>query len=266
MMTDSEPSLPKPLQVFPNVYYTDQRAKRQNFDLYSPRDPEGPSPIILWIHGGAWQKGDKGVLNDKIQYVEAGFSLARLNYRYATEAPYPAQLDDVKAALLLICEEAEYFNIDTNNIFLGGHSAGAHLAACLGHAMADTQFPVSAIAFNAGPVEFFSLSEYRRARDKENGGALEILLGHTVDADPESAKRASPYHLITDRSPAHFIAFGAEDVVVPPQQGEIYAEALGKAGVDASLTIYEGAGHVSPCFSDPSHNEAIIQFFTKHLS
>ncbi|MCH2154927.1 MAG: alpha/beta hydrolase [Opitutales bacterium] len=205
-------------------------------------------------------------MNDKIQYVEAGFSFARLNYRYATEAPYPAQLDDVKAALLLICEEAEYFNIDKNNIFLAGHSAGAHLAACLGHAMVDSAFPVSAIACDAGPMNFISLWEYRLLRLNGNPGGMEILLGHSVDADPESAKRASPYHLITDRSPAHFLSYGSEDVVVPPQQGEIYAEALDQAGIDASLTIYEGAGHGSPCFFDSSHNEAVIEFFTKHLS
>ena len=114
--------------------------RRLAMDIWLPRDAAGtPVPLVVWIHGGAFQLGDRRELPptfapDSVFRLlnEAGIACATVDYRHALEAPFPAQLHDLKAAVRYLREHADVLGIDAGRIGAWGESAGGHLAALLG--------------------------------------------------------------------------------------------------------------------------------------
>lgn len=105
---------------------------RQMFDLYLPRGVQGTLPCLVFIHGGFWQEGDKSVSGFAAKtFVEAGFAYVGLGYTITPEVTLTELVSEIRAALLYLQQHAEPLGIDPNRIVVTGHSAGAHLAACL---------------------------------------------------------------------------------------------------------------------------------------
>lgn len=104
---------------------------RNQFDLYLPKEAGKPLPLILWVHGGAFVAGDKcGVENWGYMLAGNGFAVAVMNYEWAPEAAYPAQVIQIKECLLKLQAMAEEgYPLDINQVVLAGDSAGAHMAA-----------------------------------------------------------------------------------------------------------------------------------------
>ena len=108
-------------------------------DIWLPRNASGPVPLVLWVHGGAFQLGDRRELpptfapNSVFRLLnEAGIACATADYRHSLEAPFPAQLHDLKAAVRYLREFADELNIDPDRFGAWGESAGGHLVALLG--------------------------------------------------------------------------------------------------------------------------------------
>src|SRR6478735_7536202 len=108
-------------------------------DIWLPRNTAGPTPLVLWVHGGAFQLGDRMELPptfapDSVFRLlnQAGIACATADYRHSLEAPFPAQLHDLKAAVRYLREHADMLGIDAGRIGAWGESAGGHLAALLG--------------------------------------------------------------------------------------------------------------------------------------
>ena len=103
---------------------------RNTFDLYLPQT-DGPAPVILWAHGGAFVAGDKaGVENWATCLASEGFAVAAMNYQWAPEARYPAQvaqLGECYAALETLARGGA--PLDLARFAVAGDSAGAHMAA-----------------------------------------------------------------------------------------------------------------------------------------
>lgn len=109
---------------------------RQVLDLYLPADPPaGPRPVILFVHGGGWRRGDKampGMVDHKLaHWVPRGWAFAAMNYRLWPEVDVLAQCDDVAQALAWLQRQAPALGLDARRLSLLGHSAGAQLAALL---------------------------------------------------------------------------------------------------------------------------------------
>lgn len=99
-------------------------------DLYRPKDAEGLLPVIVSVHGGAYFYGTK----ETYQYYCAdlsrrGFAVVNFNYRLAPEYRFPAPLEDTNTVLQWLTEHAEEYQVDINNIFMVGDSAGAQIAS-----------------------------------------------------------------------------------------------------------------------------------------
>src|SRR6188768_351395 len=106
-------------------------------DLWVPPAP-APPPLVVWIHGGAWLSGDRRYLPETLRpdqlfdaLLAAGLAVATVDYRLAREAPFPAQLHDVKAALRYLRAFAAELGVDAGRAGVWGESAGGHLAALL---------------------------------------------------------------------------------------------------------------------------------------
>lgn len=104
---------------------------RNQFDLYLPKDTAEPVPLILWVHGGAFVAGDKrGVENWGYMLAANGYAVAAMNYEWAPEAVYPAQLIQIRECYLKLQElAAAGCPLDLGRVILAGDSAGAHMAA-----------------------------------------------------------------------------------------------------------------------------------------
>lgn len=113
--------------------YVENGHERQVLDIYSPRErSDGLIPVMFWIHGGGWQVGDKSdvALKPKV-FVERGFVFVSTNYRLLPDVEMDVLIRDVAKALGWVHENIADYGGDPNRIFVGGHSAGAQLAALL---------------------------------------------------------------------------------------------------------------------------------------
>src|SRR5262249_28651835 len=109
--------------------YTDTKNERQTLDVYAPTEGKD-HPVVVWIHGGGWQAGDKKDVQKKPQaLVDKGFVLVSINYRLLPEVTIKQMAEDVAKAIRWVHDHAKDYGGDPDTLFVMGHSAGAQLAA-----------------------------------------------------------------------------------------------------------------------------------------
>ena len=123
----------RPAEVANAAVQRDLVYKRVNgevltLDLYFPEKFSGPLPVIVWIHGGGWSRGRKERC-PAVALVNDGYVIASIDYRLTSTAPFPAQIEDCKAAVRWLRANASQYSLDPDHIGVWGHSAGGHLAA-----------------------------------------------------------------------------------------------------------------------------------------
>lgn len=124
--------------------------RRNQFDLYLLRTADGPCPVVLWIHGGAFVAGDKAGIAGWATYLASeGVAVAAMNYQWAPEAAWPAQVIQVGECCRCLGRAAKRYGLDIARLMLAGDSAGAHIAAQF--ALAQTS-PAFTDASGLGPV------------------------------------------------------------------------------------------------------------------
>ena len=212
-------------------------------DLYCPENVSGPLPVIVWIHGGGWRNGGKRKC-PAVALVPDGYAVASIDYRLSSIAPFPAQIEDCKAAVRWLRANAATYHLDPDRIGAWGMSAGGHLAALLGTSGGvpnlegsgdNTQYSsrVQAVCDVAGPADLTALTNVGPKRMF----AIETLLGGPLEQDQAKAIAASPIHYVSKDDPPFLIVHGEGDRVIPVEQSQRFYEALRKAGVNATLKI-----------------------------
>lgn len=102
----------------------------QKLDIFLPEPADQPAPVLIFIHGGGWVECDKNQFSFAFgSLLERGIMVVSVNYRLAPAHRYPAAVEDCRDAVLWVREYITGFGGDPERLFLGGHSAGAHLAA-----------------------------------------------------------------------------------------------------------------------------------------
>jgi acetyl esterase/lipase len=249
-------------------------------DLYLPT-VERP-PLVMWIHGGGWQTGDKAA-PPLLWLTRHGFAVASVSYRLTDVATFPAQFHDVKAALGWLRAHAETYGYDGERIAAAGGSAGGHLAALLGvtaHQVdhhgdegepTDPPIGLAAVVDYFGPTDFdlFKLPNDEIAR--RNSPVYKLFGGEPAD-HPDLVAQASPARHVTPGAPDTpgappiFIIHGGGDVVVSPRQAELLHERYEAAGVESTLRIIPDAPHSGPMFfQNDSLNTEVLDFLNRHL-
>jgi acetyl esterase/lipase len=183
-------------------------------------------PAALYVHGGGWSAGDpsEGLEAWGCPLLERhGFVAESARYRLSTEAPHPAQLDDVRAALRRLRERHEW-------VAVWGFSAGGHLAALAGLAE-----DVQAVALGS-PVTDFTVPGGLVSHESE---VAQRLLG----GDDALAAAASPVTHVRPDAPPFLIAHGTADRSVPFEHARRLHAALLAVGARSELVPIEGADH-----------------------
>lgn len=264
---------PIPFRVFRDLPYVPGGGPRQRLDLYLPAHATAPCPLVVYIHGGAWRIGTKA--ESPAPFLAAlGYAAASIDYRLSQDAPWPAQIEDCKAAIRWLRAHSHEYGIDGNHIGVWGASAGGQLATLLGvtgHASdfdtganLDQSSAVQCVVDMFGPSDFLHYGDPPRDLDAP-GNAVAELLGGPVSTHQALARSASPVYFVT-REAAPFLIFqGDHDPLVPLQQSEELNAALQKAGVASTLQIVPGGGHGGRGFSTPANRELILDFFERYL-
>ncbi|NKJ01778.1 alpha/beta hydrolase [Novosphingobium sp. SG707] len=228
-------------------------------DIYMPPKSVGPKPLVLYIHGGGWVAGHtrhSGALADfpaaLARLAGEGFVVASLEYRLAAEAPFPAQVQDARAALRFLKGNATRFGIDPTRTGIWGGSAGGHLSALTALSCGDTSLDapgtkaapgsecVQAAAIWYGVFDFAALSA---GRPGGQDGAAGKLLGCDGPCTAEKFAAASPNTYIDAKDPPFLLIHGVEDMTVPVAQSHLAEEKLKAAGVPVESIYIDGVDH-----------------------
>jgi acetyl esterase/lipase len=272
--------LPAGVKAEREIPYVVNGHPNQVLDLFLPEQPSAqPLPLMIWIHGGAWMAGDQA--SPPVLYlVNKGFAVASIQYRFSSDAIWPAQAYDCKAAVRFLRANAAKYNFDPDHFGLGGDSAGGHLAALVGtsgnvqemegdlgntnvssrvQAVVDWFGPtdVTLLGQQAGPHSFI---QHDTADSPESR-----LLGGPVQEKRELAKTANPLTYIDKSDPPFLIMHGDNDQLVPLAQSVILAKALIDAGVEVTMKTIPGAGHEGPEFRSAESQRLIEEFLSRHL-
>jgi acetyl esterase/lipase len=269
-------ALPPGAKAFHDIAYVPNGTERQKLDLYVPAAPKGP--LLVWIHGGGWIS-DSRVNPQGLPMLLQGYCVASLDYRYSTEAVFPAQIQDCKAALRWLRAHAAQYGYDPKRIGAMGASAGGHLVALLATTGATRDFDVgenldqsSAIRCGIddfGPADF---PGWKPASDNpmiQRSGAQSIvvmLLGGSIDEKMDLARQASPVFWASKDSAPLFIQHGTADPIVAMAQSQELADKLKAAGVEVVLDIVDGGGHGGAGFWAGDRPQRMVAFLNRYLA
>ena len=259
----------------------------QKLDLYLPATGTAPYPVILYIHGGGFSGGDKagGHLAPVLAALPRGYAVASVNYRLSGEATFPAQINDVKAAIRWLRAGAARHELDPTRIAAWGGSAGGNLAALAGtsggvaalsdpdQGNAGRSERVQAVVDWYGPISFLRTDADVRAagfgRTGSNGpeSFLSQYLGAALPTVPGKVRAADPTTYISADDPPFFIEHGTADATVPVQQSTRFAAALETTlgPAEVTLVLLPGAGHVDAAFFTPENIDLILDWLDEQL-
>jgi acetyl esterase/lipase len=245
-----------------DLVYATVGGKSLGLDLHLPAGVRRP-PLLVFVHGGAWTTGNK---TQYPQFLLArGFAVASLDFRSSNEAPFPADVFDIKAGIRYLRAKAALYGYRTDKIAIVGASSGGHLAALVGVTNGlqslegtegdylDQSSGVQAI------VSYFGASDLTTilAQSTPMGlavrePALKRLLGATPDQVPELAKLASPIFHVDRNAPPILLLHGDQDRQMPLNQLYELQWAYEQAGRHAEVLILHGVDHDAvPFFAGP---------------
>jgi acetyl esterase/lipase len=259
----------------------------QKLDIYLPAGGDGPFPVILYIHGGGFEIGDKRDIHVMVflEGLERGYAVASVNYRLSGEAIFPAGLQDIKAAIRWLRANSETYHLDGDRIAACGGSAGGNYAAmvCLTAdvteledlSLGNPEYPcnVQAAVDWFGPTDFLKMDEQLAESGLGPGDHSEAdspesrYLGARITEIPEKVRLANPMTYIHANMPPILIQHGRLDPLVPVQQSICFVQELEKrVGPDRfQFDILENAGHGDPLFETEENIGRVFQFLDFHL-
>lgn len=270
---------PKGTVFHSNIPYANDGDNKHLLDLYLPTHTTKATPLLVWVHGGAWKEqdkyGDMSYMKNLLRVVlEKGYALASVDYRNSTTAKFPAQIQDLNHALSFLASHADEYSLDTAKIALIGFSAGGHLASLLGLSANNTvpdfyfdnqkpAFTIKAIADFYGPSNFIMF--YNAGDPNSADDPVSILLGASPLKRPDLATLASPVTYVDKNDPPVFIVHGENDTVVPVQQSIVLQSYLNLANVKNEFTIVKGAPHFGEPFDNAEVRTKLLTFLSTSL-
>jgi acetyl esterase/lipase len=291
--------------TFDVTYATVMGARPLLLDIY--RVPNaGPRPAIIFVHGGSYVGGNPredrhpiyGEGDGFMAYVASrGYVVIPVTYRLADEAKWPAQLEDVKAAIRWVRANAVQYGVDPQHIGVWGESAGGHIAAMVGSTCGISEFDkqenkgifnnsnvmqsvqdkaanqsscVEAAVVWSGTTDFSQLDAQKESFTKlvhnspasSQSRVLGCNLGTTCDT--ASVQRASALYFVAqggaDKTSFLFQA-GTHDEATPWRQSQILYDALRAKGISARIDLVPGANHYFTGATKDQAKEILDTFF-----
>ena len=284
LVTDVAFSQTKPvIDVFPkgtflhgNIPYNNDTLPKHLLDIYLPDGAKGKLPLVIFIHGGGWLGNDKyadiGYMKKTVaEIVSSGFALASIDYRFATQAIFPAQIQDCNRAVSFLFDNADKYGLDKKRIVIMGFSAGGHLASLMGlsknNDVHNFFMPGTNKSFNfKAVVDFYGPAELILFPGSNDPKAPEsILIGATPLSRPDLAKAASPVTYVDKDDPPFLIIHGEKDEIVSNKHSHLLSSWLNLVGVPNQLVIVKDAPHFGEMFDTDEVRAKVLTFIKEEL-
>lgn len=259
-----------------NIPYNDDTLKKHLLDIYLPPNASGKVPLVIWVHGGGWLSNDKyadlGYMKQTVAaIINQGYALASIDYRFSTQAVFPAQMLDCNRAISFLYDNADKYGFDRERFALMGFSAGGHLASMVGLSKnnaidaffipgSSKNFSFKAVVDFYGPAD---LTLFPGANDAKSPEGL--LIGAAPLDRPDLAKIASPVSYVDENDPPFLIIHGEKDDLVSPRQSQLLNAWLKVKGVQTELIIVPDAPHFGAMFDADNIRAKVIGFLKKEL-
>lgn len=264
----SDISLPEPKLAFNFYNDIEYNNGALKLDIYQPKIQIRKSPVVIYLHGGAWDKGDKTLIRKNFrEYVlrdllDQNYTVISINYTLLDKDKHlDKPLQDTRDAVKWIHENAEKYNLDTNNMGIWGGSAGAHLALLTAYNQDKNSFPdLKYVVDFYGPTDlnelfktdanllslnFFKL--YAPSRFKIRNKKIIQLTGFDINKKPEEVIRRStefsPISYVSKSTVPTLIFHGTEDTVVNFSQSQELKNALETNKVSHQFYTIDNAKH-----------------------
>ncbi len=262
-----------------DVVYAKAGDLELKLDLHLPAQAES-APLVVYVHGGAWSAGSKAQY--PVFLVEQGFAVASLDFRSTLQAPFPANVHDIKAAIRYLRAHAKPLGYAAEKMALIGASSGGHLAALAGitagqidleGSLGEHRQQSSAVQ---AIVSFFGASNLTSILAQSTpfglevrGPALQRLLGQPQGAAPDVksalARLASPVFHVDAKDPPLMLWHGDQDAQMPINQSHELAGAYARAGLPVIFEVLHGVGHDGVPFFQGEPARKVTAFLRQHL-
>ena len=248
---------PKPTvpgaEILSDIAYLPE-GRTEKLDLYLPKEraKDAKLPLVIFVHGGGWAKGDKAdprSNNIGEVLVSESYAVASINYKLAPEglgnyhanlkAAFPQNVQDLKSAVRFFRKNADKYHLDPDRFALMGASAGAHLAVLAAYTQADVKLEPTDDGHGDTSSAVRAVVGLYGAYDWESFQKKFIK----TDEDKQLARQVSPKTWVDPRDPPTFLIHGTEDIFVNVSQTELLAKALDDKKVPHKTVIVQGAPH-----------------------
>ncbi len=270
-------AFPKGTILHGNVRYNNDTIQKHLLDIYLPVNTKGKVPLVILIHGGGWLSNDKyadmGYMKETVaEIVSSGYALASIDYRFSTQAVFPAQIQDCNRAVSYLYDNSDKYGFDKNRFAIMGFSAGGHLASLVGLSknnniptffMPGTSklFSFKAVVDFYGPAELILFPGSNEEKSPEG-----LLIGAAPLARPDLAKAASPVTYVDEDDPPFLIIHGEKDQLVSTKQSQLLSSWLNVAGVQNEFFILKDAPHFGEMFDADEVRNKVMNFLRKRLN
>jgi acetyl esterase/lipase len=244
-------------------------------DLYLPKPRHHRTPLIIWSTGSAWfsDDGKAGAGPAAEELTALGFAVAGVSVRSSSQARFPAQLFDGKAAVRWLREHAHRYHLDPRRFAIMGNSSGGWLASIVGttggvrELRGDVGFSkrsfrysdrVQAVVDLYGPTDFLQMNRGCELSpgcvsliDHDAPNSPESrLMGCPIQTCPEEVERANPISYVSLDDPPFMISHGQIDGLVPHHQSVLLYQALRDGCNDVTFFSVPAYGHVHTYLED----------------
>jgi acetyl esterase/lipase len=255
-------------------------------DIHLPEKKKKKYPVVICIYGSAFfsNHSKSATFSEGIgqALLNAGYAVVTINHRASSDDIFPAQIQDVKAAIRFIRANAVSFSLDTSFIGITGWSSGGHLAAFAGSSNGVKYFElegdtidiegslgahnelsshVDAVVDWYGPTNFLIMDECGSSikHDDENSPES-LLIGGAIQSNKNTCRLADPATYINSYSAPFLIIHGDKDPLVPYCQSEYLFSRLKEDKINAEFITVDGGKH-GPGVLIPKYFQKMIFFF-----
>lgn len=267
-----------------DVDYVGDGIEGHKMDIHVPDDGKESHKVIVLIYGSAWFSNNakaSAFQSYGKQLLDGGFAVVSINHRASTEAKFPAQINDVKAAIRYVRGNAAKYGFDTSFVGITGFSSGGHLSSLAGTtngvktkkfgkvkidiegslgAYTKESSRVDAVVDFFGPIDVSRMERCETYKDDKSPEA--VLLGCSPSKNPDLSKSLSPMSYIDKNDPKFLVIHGDADPVVPYCQSMFFAKALSDKGVLEDFIIVPNGNHGPVTFNDYTF-QRMVNFFQK---
>lgn len=236
-----------------NLNYAGDDKEYHNLDIYLPELEKPTYKAIVVIYGSAWFGNNMKQFGYNAlgkQLLEGGFAVIAINHRASSDAAYPAQINDVKAAIRFVRANVDKYKIDASFIGITGFSSGGHLASLAGTTNSVKDYTVNkttvdiegnvgndtlmsstvnAVVDWFGPIDMALMDECKKPKDGQSPEAA-LIRGNPAD-NLDMIALLNPITFLDEADPQFLVIHGESDNIVPHCQSELFAKALKEKGL-----------------------------------